>query len=122
MFPDACVAVYNKQHIISVGYNSNKTHPIQQAYNKYRHFNNLRVYCPDKLHAEIHCLSSLKSYIDLDYNKVNLFIARIRRDGKMALARPCNACMAYIKKLGIRKIYYTTDYGCAEEVIDTENS
>lgn len=113
-----CVAVYNKQHIISIGYNSNKTHPIQQEYNKYRNFNNLHNYCPDKIHAEIHCLSSLKSFIDLDYSKVSLYIVRIKRDEEVAMARPCKACMTYIKELGIKKIYYTTDYGYAEEVLE----
>ena len=33
-----CVIVY-KSHILSIGYNSNKTHPIQQIYNKYRYLN-----------------------------------------------------------------------------------
>ena len=30
-----CIAVY-QGHVIAVGYNTNKTHPIQQHYNKYR--------------------------------------------------------------------------------------
>lgn len=115
-----CVAVYNKQHILSVGYNSNKTHPIQSAYNKFRNFNNQNHYCPDKVHAEIHCLSLLKEYVDLDYSRISLYIVRITRDGTKGIARPCIACMNYIKKLGIRKIYYTTEYGYAEENIEKD--
>lgn len=36
-----CIAVY-QGNIIGVGYNSNKTHPVQKYYNKYR---NNRIYC-----------------------------------------------------------------------------
>lgn len=36
------------------------------------------------------------------------------------LARPCPACMAMIKNLGIKKIYYTTDDGFAFEQLETE--
>ncbi len=33
----------------------------------------------------------------------------------LGMARPCPACMAAIKELGIKNIYYTTDNGYAYE-------
>ena len=34
------------------------------------------------------------------------------------MARPCNACLAAIKDLGIRNIYYTTDDGFVHEKLE----
>ena len=33
------------------------------------------------------------------------------------MSRPCPSCMAAIKDLGIRNIYYTTDDGFSHEII-----
>lgn len=40
---------------------------------------------------------------------------RIRKDQPFGLARPCSSCMAAIRDLGIRDIYYTTNDGYAYE-------
>ena len=103
-----CIAVY-QGNIIGVGHNSNKTHPVQKYYNKYR---NNRIYCgylAPKLHAEI-------SYIN--FSKVKLYIYRSRKDQEYGLSRPCPSCMAAIKDLGIKHIYYTTNDGFAYEEME----
>ena len=56
-----CVAVYQGT-IIGVGFNTNKTHPMQKKYNRYRNGEN---FIP-KLHAEINCLNSIR-YLDINY-------------------------------------------------------
>ena len=110
------IAVYRK-HIIAVGLNSScKTHPLQKIWDKERHFNNGNInnYFPPLLHAEIHCLSQIRS-LDIEFSKVSLYVARIKRDGSNGMARPCPACFGYIKDLGIKKVFYTTDTGYAFE-------
>ena len=107
-----CVAVYQNS-IIGIGWNSNKTHPMQDYYNKYR-FNSNRRYPPPKLHAEISCICSI-IHLKINFSKVKLYIYRPRKDIKMGMCRPCPSCMAAIKDLGIKHIYYTTDDGCAYE-------
>lgn len=107
-----CVAVYHGT-IISVGCNLNKTHPAQQYYNRYRTKSDLLL---PKLHAEINCINSIKDY-DINFAKVKLYIYRIRRDQPFELSRPCPSCMAAIKDLGIRNIYYTTNDGYVYERI-----
>lgn len=106
-----CVAVYHGK-IISSGYNNKKTHPIQKKYNKYRKvkYNNHIV---PQLHAEIMCLLSIKN-LNIKWDKVSLYIYRSCTNG-LGMARPCPACMAAIKELGIKNIYYTTDNGYAYE-------
>lgn len=114
-----CIAVY-QGHVIAVGYNTNKTHPIQQHYNKYRENNNIGCFAA-KLHAEINCLNSIR-HLDINFSKVKLYIYRSRCDQEYGMSRPCPSCMAAIKDLGIRHIYYTTNDGFAYENIRREAS
>jgi deoxycytidylate deaminase len=100
------VIVY-KSHILSVGYNTNKTHPIQREYNKYRNFNNPSN-VRHKLHAEIIALWRIRN-LDIDFSKIEIYTYRENKDGSKALAAPCQACRNYIKDMGIKNIYFTGD-------------
>jgi len=40
-----------------------------------------------------------------------LFVARIHKDGRWALARPCATCQARIKNQKVSKVYYTIGPG-----------
>lgn len=112
-----CVAVYKKK-IVSVGFNTTKTHPLQKEYNKLRFEGDFSPHC---MHAEIHTLNAIKDS-NIDWSRVKVFIYRIcKKDkDKSALARPCPSCMAYMKKLGIKHIYYTTLDGPVHEVLDLD--
>ena len=106
-----CVAVYQGQ-IIGLGCNCNKTHPVQKKYNRYR-----KDLMLPKLHAEISCLNQIK-HLDINFSKVKLYIYRIRKDQPYGLSRPCPSCMAAIKDLGIRDVYYTTNAGYVYEKLE----
>lgn len=106
-----CVAVYQGR-IIGVGFNMNKTHPLQKYYNIYR---DKHIDMP-KLHAEISCISFIR-HLDINFSKVKLYIYRTRCDQEYGMSRPCPSCMAVIKDLGIRHVYYTTNDGFAYEYI-----
>lgn len=108
-----CVAVYQGA-VIGIGCNCNKTHPMQKKYNKYRVLSDSML---PKLHAEISCLNSIQ-HLGINFSKVKLYIYRIRKDQPFGLARPCPSCMAAIKDLGIRDIYYTTNDGYVYERIE----
>ena len=57
-------------------------------------------------------------YLDIDFSRVHIYIYRELRDGTLAMARPCQACLAAIKQMGIKHIHYTTDgEGYAHEVL-----
>ena len=111
-----CIAVV-KNKIISSSPNKLKTHPLQKVYDSYREFN-----CRSEprnmhsIHAEIACLNALR-YQNINYKEIELYIVRVRRDGNLGMARPCVACSQYIKSLGIRKIFYSTNFGYAYEEI-----
>lgn len=112
-FHVGCVAVYQGT-IIGIGCNCNKTHPIQKKYNKYRKQADNML---PKLHAEINCINSIRN-LDINFAKVKLYIYRIRKNQPFGLSRPCPSCMAAIKDLGIRDIYYTTNDGYVHERIE----
>jgi deoxycytidylate deaminase len=111
-----CVITY-KGIPISFGFNSNKTHPMQKRYNKFRIPNYDECDCIPKVHAEIAALSKLKKN-ELNPKKVELFIYRMMDKDKYGMARPCPSCMKAIKDFGIRKIYYTTEDGFAKEILE----
>lgn len=111
-----CVAVY-QGNIISIACNTNKTHPMQKYYNRYREESDVMI---PKLHAEINCLNQLK-HLNINFSKVKLYIYRIRNDRPYGMARPCPSCMAAIRDLGIRDIYYTTNDGYVYERIEKLN-
>lgn len=72
-----------------------------------------------KLHAEISCINQIK-HLHINFSNVKLYIYRIRKEKDMphGMSRPCPSCMAAIKDIGIRHIYYTTDLGYAYEQIE----
>lgn len=107
-----CIAVYQSS-VVGMGYNTNKTHPIQKHYNRYREFSEVLL---PKLHAEINCINQIR-HLNVNFSKVKLYIYRIRKDQPFGLAYPCPSCMAAIKDLGIKDIFYTsnTDY-CYERI------
>ena len=108
-----CVAVYQGQ-VIGLGCNCNKTHPSQKYYNKYREYSEQLL---PKLHAEINCINQIR-HLNINFSKVKLYIYRIRKDQPFGLSRPCPSCMAAIKDLGIRDIYYTTNDGFSYEKLE----
>ena len=113
-----CVAIYRGKVIVS-GYNSEKTHPMQMKYNKYRKNKIFKDGFLPTLHSEMKMLIELKKY-DINFKKVKVFVYRIRKDQDFGMARPCPACMKAIKDFGIKKIYYTTNDGFACEYIEKE--
>lgn len=108
-------AVVYKGVLLAVGYNSNKTSPVQKEYNKQRDFDVDTAI--NSLHAECACLNKIRR-LNIDFSKAVLFVYRERKNGKRAMARPCRACMQYVKDLGIKHVYYTTDDGWAHEIVE----
>ena len=97
-----------KNRVLSDGWNSLKSSPIQKEYNKYRDF---AFDSPNNgtLHAEMMALVRCRD-MDVDWSKVSVFVYREHADGHPALARCCPACMKALKDKGIKNIYYSTEF------------
>lgn len=104
------VATY-KHRIVSSGFNSRKTDPLQKKYNVYR-FEEETPHC---VHAELICLKPLIGRDDIDFRHVDLYIHRSNKDGAPLLARPCRSCEKLIRDLKIRKVFFSTYGGYASE-------
>lgn len=115
--PHIGAVVVDNKTILSTGYNSYKTRPLQHRYNIYRHFKDYDTSYASG-HAEINALSRLIGK-EIKWDKVSIFIYRELKNGSRACARPCVACMQLIRDLGIKNIYYTNEFGeyCKEKVI-----
>ena len=89
-----------RSHVLGVGFNRmDKTHPTMQRNN------------PDKtwtpgLHAEVHaCLG-----VELNLlHGATIYVARLRKDGHLGLAAPCEICNRFLRGVGIQAVFFTTN-------------
>lgn len=106
------VLVY-KNKVIAVGYNTKKSHPYQKMLNKYRSQNG-REFDINKrhnyLHSEINCLLNAKD-LNINWNKVYIFIYREDKNGNLAMCKPCSSCVKALKENKIKKVFYTDKNG-----------
>jgi len=121
-FHVGCVVVYQGK-IISSACNTRKPDPLQAKYNVHRHFNNIhKSNCVHSGHAELRALKHIPYTVaqNINWSKVKVFVYRIAPGlpRGVGLSRPCPACMQYIHDLGIRDIFYSTEYGFAHEVLE----
>lgn len=108
-----CVVVW-KSSIIAKSSNLMRTAPTQHKYNALRYHQSPTHYYPSYAHAEIAAISKIK-YLDIDFSKVDVYIYRELRDGTRANARPCAACEAFMRDLGIKHVCYTRENSYVEE-------
>ena len=91
-----------KNRVLSTGFNDmRKTHPLQQKFSLDKSFTL-------GLHAEVHTCIGVSA---ADLLGADLYVARILRDGSIALAKPCNVCTKFIQDVGIRRVYFTKENG-----------
>ena len=90
--------IYDKKgRLLATGHNSyTKTHPKQAYYASKAGFGRKNY-----LHAEIAAI------IHAGPTAYAIHVFRHRRDGSLALARPCEICMLAIKEAGIKQITYS---------------
>lgn len=112
-----CIMLY-KNVILSKGYNTYQTHPIQMRYDNYRSLDwNNKVEPKHCLHAEMMALIKIMN-LDIDFSKIICYIYREDMNGSLADCKPCNACEKALKDLGIKEIYYTTKNGYQHEIFN----
>lgn len=93
---------------LSTGFNRGwKTHPLQAEMTPDRYYKGL--------HAEIDALRKLRKRTDSGWT---IYVARIKKNGDWGMARPCNVCMRFLRKMGVTKVVYTHEDGYAIENID----
>lgn len=86
--------------IIHIGWNKNKTHPInlKHPYHSY----------PIGLHSEVDCI--IKSGKE-DLTGYEMIVIRVDKNGKLNNSRPCIGCQSVIKQFGIDTIWHSNVAG-----------
>lgn len=89
-----CVIV-KKNEVIGLGFNKFKTHP------KSKHPFQM-------IHAELDATLGINR---TELEGADAYVYRETKDGNQAIAKPCPYCEAALREVGIKNVYYTTDYG-----------
>ena len=83
---------------VAVGKNSPlKTHPLVSSYNPLK-----------TVHAEFDAI------IGIDRSLVQggtMYVYREKFSGELGMAKPCPMCEAFLKHMGLKRVYYTTEDG-----------
>lgn len=97
-----------RNEIISVGYNSYKTHPLQKRFSK-----NIEAIFK---HAEVDCIINALRHVEPeDLEKATLYVHRVKKltkDHKYwsdGYSEPCCGCKQAIEHFKIKRVVYSTD-------------
>lgn len=98
--PKMAAVIARRSKIVSVGLNSHKTDPLQSRYSRHP----LSI-CK---HAEIDAIkNALKNKKVQSLKGATIYVARIRKDNEVALAKPCTGCEKALAAYGITRAYWT---------------
>src|SRR5690349_19301560 len=86
-----------KNRVLSWGINKMKrSHPAQLKYSD--------VPFLTGLHAELHTCIGLT---EEDLTGASIYVARLLKSGRTALALPCGGCRRFLQEAGVREAFYT---------------
>jgi hypothetical protein len=110
--------VLYKNRIISIGYNSQKTHPVNLKNRKKslktgEDFSDQKYVC-----SEFSAINKLKNMTNIDSKKCVLVNLRYNRNGKVDMSKPCMSCENLLKYFNFKKVIWTNnngDYICGED-------
>ena len=102
----ACLVLRNE--VISVGFNSDKSHPLQKRFAK----NTDAIF----KHAEVDCIiKALKIVDEDDLKNATLYVYRVKKQNKgdtgwvSGLAEPCPGCQKAIEHFGIKRTVFSLE-------------
>lgn len=102
--PRIAAVIIDFDNSIMYGINKRKTHPLQKKFGK----NTDSIY----LHAEIDAIKNYVSHRILEASNLRnaiMYIARVKRDGSLGFAKPCEGCQRALIHFGISEVYWTKD-------------
>lgn len=98
----ACLA--RGKSIFSVGVNQVKSHPMAYRRKQARVKGSWRY----GLHAEVHaCLGLDTSQLQ----GASIYVVRVKKDGTLGMAKPCIRCQEFLRAVGVKRAYYSTNDG-----------
>lgn len=111
-------ALVHDGHVVSVGVNGKKSHPLQAHYNSFRYDDDGGM-TKHLMHAEIEAIVKARSYLHhISSRDIQIYVYRVMKDGSKGMARPCAGCMQALRDFGIKEVYYSTNDGLVYEKVD----
>lgn len=92
--------IMQKGQVMSVGYNTLKTHPLAVKYG-YPYFYQ---------HSELNSVIKFPDKIDV-LRKCVIVNIRLNAKGRLLMSKPCKYCQALISSFGIKQVYYSNSDG-----------
>ncbi len=86
--------------LVSIGWNSSKTHPCSCSPGK-------------SMHAEFACLIGCNRE---QLSSSTLFVVRLTKGGNLGISKPCRDCHELIMAIGIRRVFYLNRKGEIEKL------
>lgn len=104
--------ILDRNRIISIGFNSPKTHPKNLKYN---YVNKLKENISNIVgtHSELNAVIRLG---EEDCSGLTLVNTRINRNNDLDYSAPCSGCQDMINQLEFSNIYYTNSQGKFEKL------
>jgi len=104
--------ILHKKRILSIGFNSIKTHPLNLKLNFVNKKN-------DPINNVVGTHSELSAVIKLGQEECDGLIlvnTRVNRKNEIDFSMPCSGCLSFIKPLNFKKVFFTNKYGDFEEL------
>tara|TARA_R110000796_G_scaffold5291_4_gene20047 strand:- start:361 stop:741 length:381 start_codon:yes stop_codon:yes gene_type:complete len=91
-----------KKKILAIGINGAKTNPKTQEF----------AYVGDPYQIGTHSeLAAVIKLGRLDCSRLTFINVRLKKDGKVALSKPCVGCEDMLNQIGFKRVFYTLDNG-----------
>ena len=103
----AC-AIFDRKSIISIGVNKSLSWKKNLS-SKFKKWNTSIHAEVDTIHKAVLKKKNLKG--------MNLIVVRFLKDGTLAMAKPCEYCLAYINYVGINELYYSDVSGIIQKEV-----
>jgi len=99
--------IVHKKRVLSIGFNSPKTLPINLKYN-FVNKKNVPINDLVGTHSELSAVIKLGAE---DCNGLVMVNTRINRNNAIDFSMPCSGCQSFLKTLNFKKIYYSDKNG-----------
>lgn len=111
--------IINKKRIISIGHNTQKTHPANLKHKKFsvktgEDISEHKLTC-----SEFNAIIKLKNLTNIDTKKCTLINLRFDRNKRIAFAAPCMSCVSLLSYHEFKKILWTDSNGNYVDTLGT---
>lgn len=103
--------ITNKKRIISIGYNTQKTHPANLRYKKISPLTGEDISEFKRTCSEFNAIVKLKNLTNIDTKRCTMINLRYDRNRNLALASPCMSCISLLAYHEFKRVIWTDSRG-----------